>query len=50
MGVKFCPKCKSTQIIMVAGGQIGLWKCARCSFQSAIFPEIELNKKTKKKK
>ena len=52
--IRFCPKCKSNNIDMIAGGQIGMWKCSNCGFQSAIFPEIEIddrkeNKKAKKK-
>lgn len=48
MKTKFCPKCKGTKIIDVAGGKIGLSECVKCKFRSAIFPEIE--KKEKKTK
>jgi ribosomal protein L37AE/L43A len=40
-GKKFCPKCKSEQVYMEAGGMIGIWKCAMCNFSGAIFPEKE---------
>ena len=41
MKTKFCPKCKGENIIMVAGGGIGLYECQDCKFRSAIFPEVE---------
>jgi len=41
MGLKFCPKCQSEQVFMVAGGEIGMWECSRCNFRGAIFPEKE---------
>ena len=49
MKIKFCPKCKGTNIVNVAGGQMGLSECVKCRFRSAIFPEIEKIKKEKKK-
>jgi len=54
--VKFCPKCQNTDLIMVAGGEIGMWECKECGFRGTIFPEKEfdaekgeLNKNKKKK-
>jgi Zn ribbon nucleic-acid-binding protein len=44
MEVKFCPKCESSDLIMVAGGEIGMWECKDCSFRSSIFPEKEIQK------
>jgi ribosomal protein L37AE/L43A len=41
IGKKFCPKCKSEQVYMEAGGLIGVWKCAMCKFSGSIFPEKE---------
>ena len=49
MRLRFCPRCKSTQIIMVAGGQIGIWQCSRCGFQSVVFPERDFDDKELKK-
>ncbi len=48
MKIRFCPKCKGTNIMFVAGGKIGLYECKKCKFRSAIFPEIEKIKKKKK--
>ena len=48
MKIKFCPKCKGTDIIAVAGGKIGLFECVKCKFRSVIFPEIEEQKRRKK--
>jgi ribosomal protein L37AE/L43A len=45
MKIKFCPKCRKTDIVMVAGGNIGVWKCKKCGFQSAVFPSKEIEKK-----
>ena len=42
MKIRFCPKCRSTDIVAVAGMQIGLFECVRCGFRSPIFPEKEL--------
>ncbi len=50
MKIKFCPKCKGTNIMFVAGGKIGLSECKKCKFRSAIFPEIEQEIKKEKKK
>lgn len=49
--IRFCPKCKDERIIPLAGGQIGIFQCVNCRFQSPIFPEreIELGKKEKLK-
>lgn len=41
VNVRFCPKCNGREIVMVAGGQIGLFRCVECGFQSPIFPEKE---------
>ena len=50
MKVKFCPKCKNTDLVMVAGGNIGMWKCKKCGFRGSIFPELETKEKIKTKK
>ncbi len=39
---KFCPKCGDEDVIMVAGGEIGMWECKKCGFRSSIFPEKEV--------
>jgi len=44
MKVKFCPKCKSKEIELVIGGQIGLYECKRCRYGGSIFPEKEIKK------
>lgn len=49
MTARFCPKCKSLDIGMVAGGVVGIWECKKCGFQGAIFPEIAENIKIKSK-
>jgi ribosomal protein L37AE/L43A len=49
MRVKFCPKCKSTDLVMMAGGNIGIWKCKKCSYQGSVFPEKEIKLKENKK-
>jgi len=47
MGTRFCPKCRSENVVMVRGDNL-LWKCVDCDYQSAIFPEKEkLKDKTK---
>ncbi len=50
MKIRFCPKCRGTNIISVAGGKIGLYECVDCKFRSVVFPEIEKTKKKKEKK
>lgn len=50
MKVKFCPKCGDTDLIMVAGAGIGVWRCKICNFESSIFPEREIKFKEKTKK
>ena len=49
MRIKFCPKCRNTDLIMVAGGNIGLFECKKCRFRSSIFPERGIKIKTKSK-
>lgn len=39
INIRFCPKCNGTEIIQYAGGITGVWKCSKCGFISAIFPE-----------
>lgn len=39
--IKFCPKCKNTEIIMIAGGISGIFECKKCKFRGSIFPERE---------
>jgi Zn ribbon nucleic-acid-binding protein len=43
MRVKFCPKCHNTDIVLVAGGTVGMYECKKCGFTGAIFPEREIN-------
>ncbi|MFH1500986.1 MAG: hypothetical protein ABIE22_03510 [archaeon] len=50
MRIKFCPKCKDSDLVMVAGAHIGMWRCKKCGFTGAIFPEKEIEKPKKKKK
>ncbi|MBU1136085.1 MAG: hypothetical protein ABIG37_00045 [Nanoarchaeota archaeon] len=47
MRIKFCPKCKSYEIELMVGGEIGLYRCKKCGFSGSIFPEkeIKLNKR-----
>tara|TARA_Y100000034_G_scaffold46620_1_gene57315 strand:+ start:293 stop:454 length:162 start_codon:yes stop_codon:yes gene_type:complete len=47
MKVKFCPKCKDNDLIMVAGGQMGMWECKKCGYRSSIFPEKEVKQNIK---
>ncbi len=42
LGKKFCPKCGSEDVMMVAGGITGTWMCKKCGFSGSIFPEKEL--------
>ena len=50
--IKFCPKCKNTDLIMIAGGNVGLFECKKCRFRGSIFPEkeIKINKIRKKRR
>ena len=50
MKIKFCPKCGDTDLILVAGAEIGVWRCKMCNFESSIFPEKEMKFKEKTKK
>lgn len=46
--MRFCPKCKSMNIIDVRGNNT-MWRCIDCKLEMAIFPEKEIkNIKTKK--
>ncbi len=48
--IRFCPRCKSTEIQAFAGGITGTWQCKNCNFLSPIFPEktVEIEKNQKK--
>ena len=49
--VKFCPQCKSTDVMPYAGGTTGTWQCKKCKFMGSVFPEMmEENKETNLKK
>ena len=39
---KFCPNCRSEEVMMVAGGITGTWMCKSCGFSGNIFPEKEI--------
>ncbi|MBI5804232.1 hypothetical protein HY450_03245 [Candidatus Pacearchaeota archaeon] len=39
---KFCPKCRSWDVEMIAGGTTGIWMCKNCGFSGSIFPEKEI--------
>jgi ribosomal protein L37AE/L43A len=36
---RFCPKCGSDEVMMVAGGTTGMWVCKSCGFSGPSFPE-----------
>jgi ribosomal protein L37AE/L43A len=38
---RFCPKCKSEDVDMVASGLIGTWMCNECGYTGG-FPEKEI--------
>ena len=42
LGKKFCPNCKSEEVMMVDGGMTGTWMCKKCGFSGSIFPEKEI--------
>ncbi len=46
--VKFCPKCGNTDLVMAAGGVMGILRCKKCNYSGSVFPEKEIkqNKKT----
>ena len=39
---KFCPNCRSEEVMMVAGGITGAWMCKNCGFSGSVFPEKEI--------
>ena len=39
---KFCPKCGSEDVQMIAGGITGSWICKNCSYSGSVFPEKEI--------
>lgn len=39
---KICPRCKSENVQMVAGGTTGTWMCEDCGYSGSIFPEKEI--------
>lgn len=39
MGAKVCPACGGFDVMMVAGGEIGMWECKSCGFRASVFPE-----------
>jgi transposase-like protein len=41
-GKKFCPKCNSEDIELVAGGVTGNYMCRNCGFSGTLFPEKEI--------
>jgi Zn ribbon nucleic-acid-binding protein len=49
MKVRFCPRCKSKDLDLVAGGNIGMLECRKCKYRGSIFPEKEERKKKNEK-
>ena len=47
MRIKLCPRCKSKNIELFAGGINGTYKCTKCGFIGNMFPEIEIKKRRK---
>ncbi len=39
---KFCPRCGSEDIELVAGGIGGIFMCTNCGFSGSVFPEKEI--------
>jgi len=39
---KFCPKCGSEDVMMIAAGMTGSWMCKKCGFTGSVFPEKEV--------
>ena len=39
---KFCPRCKSENVKMIAGGITGSFMCENCGYAGSIFPEKEI--------
>jgi ribosomal protein L37AE/L43A len=47
---KFCPKCGSEEMMMVIGGQMGMWECKKCGYRGSVIPEREFYKTEEEKK
>ena len=43
MNIRFCPKCKSTDVMLELGGYTSKYKCKKCGYVG-IFPEREVEK------
>ena len=43
MKIKFCPKCESTDLTMVAGATVGMWECKKCKWKGTEIKEDELS-------
>lgn len=39
--MRICPNCGSTEIKLVAGGELGMYECKKCGFRGPIFLEVE---------
>lgn len=40
--VRSCPKCKSDEVGVTIGGQMGIWECHACGFRGPSFLEQEM--------
>jgi len=40
--IRTCPKCKSDDVGLAIGGQIGMWECRKCGMKAASFAEKEM--------
>ena len=49
MKTKFCPRCKGTDLDLVAGGNIGMMECRKCGYRGSVFPEKQIKKSKSKK-
>lgn len=40
LNIKFCPKCKSSNLVLAGGEISGLLQCKKCGFASLVFSEM----------
>jgi uncharacterized metal-binding protein (TIGR02443 family) len=50
MKIRICPQCQQDEVMLVAGGSVGMYECKECGFRSSIFPEMEIEEVKRSRK
>ncbi|RMD66254.1 hypothetical protein D6817_04470 [Candidatus Pacearchaeota archaeon] len=47
---RICPNCGSDDLVMAAGGVMGIFVCKRCGYRGSVFPVRQIDKQAREEK